>query len=238
MEPATGEAEETQAAKGRRYVAGMDEAGRGSWAGPLVAAATLMDTQVPAPLFKEARDSKSFTVTKDRKDLAEKFKKETPYGVGAVTASEISGMNLDDANKLAFKRALADLVSKGHKVDALLVDGANIKFQDLHSDTTLMIRGESVSQTIAAASIIAKVRHDEIMLELSELYPEFQFDRNQGYGTGGHDRLLDLHGPSPEHRMSFKPVKDAAKKMALLGRPLMTSRTPAPPLPPPQELQF
>jgi ribonuclease HII len=202
-EPATGEAELN--ASGIN-IAGCDEAGRGSWAGPLTAAVTILNKSNPLPAFANVRDSKAYQ-PEERKQKYDELVASVPFGIGIVSAQEINSMNLDDANKLAFSRALQDLTSKGFSFETLLIDGANPKMANLHASTKLLIRGERISQSIAAASIIAKVTHDKLMDELSQKYPQYQFDRNQGYGTPGHKSLLIKHGVSPEHRTNFKPVK-------------------------------
>ncbi|MFH7320314.1 ribonuclease HII [Desulfurivibrio sp. D14AmB] len=207
--------------QGYRLVAGTDEAGRGPLAGPVVAACVILPRQCEPGIFK---DSKQLTAER-RRDLAARLfaLPGACWGLGVVSAAEIDRINILQAALLAMKKAVQALASPpaGLLPDYLLVDG---KFTvALPLPQQALVRGDSRSASIAAASIIAKVRRDEIMAELHQQYPQYNFQQHKGYGTAEHRRLLREHGPCPEHRRSFKPV-GLALAQAGQGRPGEGSR--------------
>jgi ribonuclease HII len=189
---------ERKAIAGGAIVCGIDEAGRGPWAGPVVAAAVILDHRaIPNGL----NDSKKLTA-ENREDLFERIMASARVGTGLVSAKAIDELNILQATFLAMQMAVAAL-------DPLptlaLVDGN--RAPELSCDVETIVGGDALSVSIAAASIIAKVMRDRIMVELDVLYPEYGFAAHKGYGTAHHARALKAYGPCTEHRMSFKPVK-------------------------------
>lgn len=210
-EVATGKVEEECKTEGLRYIVGIDEAGRGSWAGPLYAGAVLIDLHQPLPLeLAHAQDSKALTPER-RTELFRVFTTMLKYGVGISHVDEINKINLDEANTLAAERALADLLSKtGITPDAVIIDGQMTRMNRIPK-ARLLTQGETHSKAIAAASIIAKVSHDLYMEELEKKYPGYDFKVHQGYGTPSHMAGLKRHGVTPEHRVTFKPIRELLK---------------------------
>ena len=195
------------------HVAGVDEAGRGPLAGPVVAAAVILNpTCTPAGL----RDSKTLT-EKRRKELSAALWKSARIGVGMASVEEIDALNILRASLLAMERAVAALPVAPQ---ACIVDGA-IKPR-LACPTYTVIKGDALSLSIAAASIIAKTTRDRMMLELARAHPEYGWDRNKGYGAPAHKAALEAFGPTLHHRRSFAPVRaclEAAGEAILLDRP-------------------
>jgi len=183
---------------GYRSIAGVDEAGRGPLAGPVVAAAVILKTFD----FKERiDDSKKLSALKREKAYGEIMKKAI-VGVGIVGEKTIDRINIYQATKKAMQAALSNLKSSPGYV---IVDG------NMRLTTRCPLRcipgGDAKSISIAAASIIAKVTRDRIMLKYDSVYPQYGFARHKGYGTKRHIAALKEHGPSPIHRNSFNPVK-------------------------------
>ena len=178
-------------------IAGIDEVGRGPLAGPVIAAAVILDRKnIPEGI----NDSKKIPKAK-RVLLAEKIKENSIYAYGAASEIEIDKINILQASLLAMKRA-SDGLSVVPKTT--LIDG-NFK-PDIKNNTISIIKGDSKSVSIAAASILAKVYRDEIMLKYSKQFPEYGFQTNSGYGTKEHLSALKNYGITPIHRKSFKPV--------------------------------
>ena len=176
---------------------GVDEVGRGPLAGPVIAAAVILDRKnIPEGI----NDSKKIPKAK-RILLAEKIKENSIYAYGAASEIEIDEINILQASLLAMKRA-SDRLSVVPKTT--LIDG-NFK-PDIKNNTISIIKGDSKSVSIAAASILAKVYRDEIMLKYSKQFPEYGFQTNSGYGTKEHLSALKNYGITPIHRKSFKPV--------------------------------
>lgn len=183
---------------GYRSIAGVDEAGRGPLAGPVVAAAVILKTFS----FKErVDDSKKLSAKKREKAYSEIIKKSV-FGVGIVDEKTIDKINIYQATKKAMQAALANLENDPEYV---IVDG-NMKLST-RCPIKCIPSGDSKSMSIAAASIIAKVTRDKIMSEYDAVYPQYGFARHKGYGTKLHMDALKKHGPSPIHRFSFNPVK-------------------------------
>ena len=179
-------------------IAGLDEAGRGPLAGPLVACALILPPDFNSEILT---DSKKLT-DKTRRLLKPLIENSTEaLSLGIVTASEIDQNRMAWAVRTSFRRAMAP-ISK--KTDVFLVDGNSVA--NLESPSRFLIKGDSKSLSIAAASVIAKVTRDDIMLEAHREYPEYGFHRHKGYGTAEHIAVLNKLGPCPLHRMSFAPL--------------------------------
>ena len=181
-------------------VAGIDEAGRGPWAGPVVAAAVILDPEnIPAGL----NDSKKLSEAR-REALFELIQKSAHWGIGEASVEEIDSLNILKATHLAMTRAIAQLpIRPSH----CLVDGNRAPKIDIPVQT--IVKGDQISLSIAAASILAKVFRDRIMKKLAEDYPHYGWEKNAGYGVPEHQRALKLVGISPHHRKSFKPIRES-----------------------------
>jgi len=178
-------------------VAGVDEAGRGPWAGPVVAAAVILDREnTPDGL----RDSKTLT-EKRRRELAAALWKTSRIGVGVASVDEIDTMNILRASLLAMERAVANLPVAPA---IALIDG-HIK-PKVACPAYTVIKGDAKSMSIAAASIIAKTTRDRMMHELARDYPNYQWHSNKGYAAPAHRAALDEYGVTPHHRRSFSPI--------------------------------
>ncbi len=176
-------------------VCGVDEAGRGPLAGPVCAAAVILPANLEIPGLT---DSKKLT-DKKRRELMPVIKEQAlAYGIAFASHEEIDRINILQATFLAMERALAQL---NIKPDLVLIDGNRQKDFGLPVET--VIKGDSLSANIAAASVLAKVTRDDYMLQMAEAYPEYGFDIHKGYGTKAHYAALTAHGPSPIHRMTF-----------------------------------
>ncbi|ARI79193.1 ribonuclease HII [Halobacillus mangrovi] len=185
--------------KGKAFIAGIDEAGRGPLAGPVVAAAVIL----PEGFYLEGlNDSKKLSLDR-REQFFEEIINIADTGRGIVTSEEIDRLNIYQATKLAMKRAVNNLIQTP---DHLLIDAVTL--EDVPLSQTNIVKGDQKSVSIAAASVIAKVTRDRMMTDLHSKYPMYQFVSNQGYGTKAHLEALETHGPSPYHRRSFAPVKD------------------------------
>jgi ribonuclease HII len=183
---------------GRARIIGVDEVGRGPLAGPVVAAAVWLDPEnIPGGL----NDSKKVPL-KLRKTLAELLPQIADVSTGQASVQEIDEFNILGASHLAMERAVAGL---NMRPDFALVDG-NLIPRDLAVPARAVIKGDTISQSIAAASIVAKVRRDQLMLSLAQQYPGYGWDKNQGYPTKAHREALQNLGVTPHHRRSFKPV--------------------------------
>ncbi len=181
------------------FIAGVDEAGRGPLVGAVVAGAVILDDDNPV---EGLNDSKKLTAKK-REKLAEEIKqKAKAWAVASVEPAEIDRINILQASLLAMRQAVEAL---GQLPDIALVDGN--KTPDLSCRVEAIVKGDSKVAAISAASILAKVERDRQMEELHQQYPQYEFDRHKGYPTKVHMALLEEHGPCPEHRRSFGPVK-------------------------------
>ena len=180
-------------------VAGIDEAGRGPWAGPVVAAAVVLTPQaIPDGL----NDSKKLTRAR-RETLMQALQGHAAVGVGIAEVEEIDRLNILAASLLAMQRAVAALpVKPAHA----LVDGN--RAPSLSCPVTTLVQGDARCLSIAAASIVAKVTRDRIMAELAAQHPGYGWDRNAGYGTAEHRDGLDRLGVTPHHRRSFRPIAE------------------------------
>jgi ribonuclease HII len=200
---------------GHGPIAGVDEVGRGAWAGPLVAAAVVLPPVFSPPLAEElllrltgVRDSKTCTAV-ERETLAATIREvANGIGVGIVPSQELDRFGLTVGNRLAMRRAVEALPwMPGY----LLLDW--VRLPDLPVPQRAFARGDATSLSIAAASIIAKVERDAMMAALDATHTGYDFARHKGYGTPTHRAALRLHGPSPVHRYRFAPVHAAAVAM-------------------------
>ena len=183
-------------------IAGVDEVGRGPWAGPVVACAVVIDRNTfPAELAAQLDDSKKLTASK-RNALYPELISTSAFGIGQADVVEIDAMNILQASMLAMRRAVSCLE---FVPDAALVDGN--RDPELPCPTRTVVKGDSKSLTISAASIIAKVYRDRLMTELAEDFPGYGWERNAGYGVKEHRAGLDRLGVTPHHRKSFAPIK-------------------------------
>ena len=182
-------------AQGIQVICGVDEAGRGPLAGPVCAAAVILPAHLELPGLT---DSKKLT-DKRRRELFPLIKEQAvAYGIGLASEQEIDEINILQATFLAMERALAQL---SVRPDLVLIDGNREK--DFGIPVKTVVKGDSLSANIAAASILAKVTRDDMMLEIAKRYPEYGFDIHKGYGTKAHYEALRAYGASPVHRNTF-----------------------------------
>lgn len=184
-------------------VAGLDEAGRGAWAGPVSAGAVILpaDPEIAARLNK-VRDSKQMTPAERAFWVVEIKANAAAWGVGFASHQEIDQLGIVPATRLAMIRALENL---GAFPDHLLIDALHLP--QINLPQTSLIKGDARSLSIAAASILAKTARDGLMCQLDEQYPEYGFARHKGYGTAIHQAALQRIGPCAVHRFSFAPIK-------------------------------
>ncbi|TSE32306.1 Ribonuclease HII [Tepidimonas thermarum] len=191
---------------GEGLIAGVDEAGRGPLAGPVVAAAVILDDQDP---IEGVTDSKALSAAR-RERLYDAIRaRALCVGVGVASVEEIDRLNILQATLLAMQRAVAGLRLRPSLV---LVDGNRLPVLDVRAEA--VVRGDATVAAIAAASILAKVTRDRLMDEAHAAYPAYGFDRHRGYGTAQHVQALRTHGPTPWHRRSFAPVAAAQRAPA------------------------
>ncbi len=188
---------------------GIDEAGRGPWAGPVVAGAVIIfDRKLNPELLSGLDDSKKLSAKKREKLCNLLFEEEKSgklcVGIGLASAKEIDELNILQATFLAMKRAVENLKVKP---EYALVDGNQVP-KNLPCGVQTVVKGDGKSMSVAAASIAAKVYRDKLMAELAVAYPYYGFEKNAGYGTALHIRGLKEHGATPEHRFSYRPVRE------------------------------
>lgn len=195
--------EQSLHARGIPCVAGIDEAGRGPLAGPVAAAAVILPKNFACPGLD---DSKKLSATKRRK-LFEYLTNhpDIVWSVATADHEEIDALNILQATHLAMRRAVEGL---RQRPDHCLIDGLPVRqFPHPHDG---IVKGDSISLSISAASIIAKVTRDDLMLEIDHEFPQYGFSKHQGYGTKAHLDALRIHGPCRHHRRSFQPVAQLA----------------------------
>ena len=204
------EYEDKCSTEGNRWIAGIDEVGRGPWAGPVVAAAVVL----PAEFKTYNLKFEKLEDLNDSKKLSEKKRVELDviireiavgFGIGEASCREIDEIGLQPATFLAFSRSIEKL----DKVDYLLIDGMSWKECKLPNQS--IIQGDAISMSIAAASIIAKVYRDNLMCKYHQAFPNYGFDKHKGYGTKIHTEALAKFGICELHRKSFKPIRAFTK---------------------------
>ena len=190
-------------------IAGVDEAGRGPWVGPVVAGAVVFFNRKINPVLLNSLDDSKKLSAKKREELykliqTEEIAGNLSYGIGEATAAEIDEINILQATFLAMRRAMAALKCKPNMA---LVDGNRTPVGFVCPCKTI-VKGDAKSFSIAAASIMAKVYRDRLMAELAQKYPWYGFEKNAGYGTKAHIDGLKQHGITPEHRKSYRPIAE------------------------------
>lgn len=180
---------------GLHVICGVDEAGRGPLAGPVCAAAVILPKHLQIPGLN---DSKKLTDKKRRELFPVIQQQAIAYGIGLASEAEIDEINILQATFLAMRRALGQLTVLP---EIALIDGN--RETDFGLPVKTVVKGDSLSANIAAASVLAKVTRDNIMVELAQQYPEYGFEIHKGYGTKAHYEALRTYGPSPIHRRSF-----------------------------------
>ena len=194
---------------GPHPVCGIDEVGRGPWAGPVLAAAVILD---PAAIPEGLNDSKLLPAPR-RAELAAELERTAVIGIGLATVAEIEAMNILQASFLAMRRAVAALA---RRPSLALVDG-HLPPPGLPCPCRPVIGGDALALSIAAASIVAKVRRDAMMVALSQQFPGYGWETNMGYGTRSHAEGLARLGVSPHHRRSFKPIHNILWEAVLIS---------------------
>ncbi len=195
-----------RAETGLRHIVGLDEAGRGALAGPVVAAAVILPLDAPHRLryLREVNDSKQLTAKQRERLYILIVEHALSWGVGSSPAEDIDRMGIIPANVRAMEAALKQLDPPG---EFLLIDG-RMRLSNVSLPQQSVIRGDSLSLSIAAASILAKVTRDRHMIALESSYPQYGFGRHKGYCTRQHVVAIDRHGPCPTiHRYSFAPIR-------------------------------
>ena len=190
-----------------KLICGLDEAGRGPWAGPLIACAVILKR---GSRVGDVRDSKKMT-RMQREKVYKLLIKKTAYGIGCVTNEEIDDLGLSKCVNLVFNRALENLIKKSGMVpDFLLIDGRD-KLTFSYPFKTV-VGGDDKIKTIACASVIAKVERDKIMGDFAKKYPHYGFDEHKGYGTPMHKKKIAERGICSIHRRSYEPIRIYLKK--------------------------
>lgn len=184
------------------HIAGVDEVGRGSLASCVVAAAVRIPDEIIPQLLYLVKDSKKLSAKK-REQLYPIIMSTCDVGFGVVSNETIDDINILEATKLAMHESILNLKS----VDYVLIDGT-VKIKDLMIPQLQIIKGDLLSISIAAASIVAKVLRDRIMLDIHDEYPMYGFNKNMGYGTRAHMFMIQDVGPCPYHRATFSGVKE------------------------------
>lgn len=186
---------------GYRHIAGVDEAGRGPLAGPVVVAAVVLPFRCRLP---GVDDSKRLSGAERERLYALILEKALGVGIGSADAGEIDTLNILEATRLAMRRAIEDL---NPRPDYLLLDAVELPAVPIPSRP--IVKGDALVLSIAAASIVAKVTRDRMMAAFHDAFPQYNFLAHKGYGTEEHLRLLAKHGPCLLHRRTFSPVRDA-----------------------------
>lgn len=191
-----------------KILLGIDEVGRGPWAGPLVIGAVIFRDRDES-WINQLTDSKKLT-PKKRRDLNALILENSITGLGWVSASELDRYGLSNALKLAARRAVKNVLAQKATFSEIIIDGTVNFLTDtpLADKVTILKKADLLVQEVSAASIIAKVARDNYMIQLAERYPEYNFERHVGYGTAAHKQALLQYGICPEHRKSFRPIQE------------------------------
>ena len=185
-------------------IAGIDEAGRGPWAGPVVAGAVIFpDLKISDSLAKKLDDSKKLTAAKREALFEELHDSNALIGCGMASVEEIDSLNILQATFLAMNRAVKNLPQVP---EFIIVDGNKLPL-NLPCPARFLIKGDALSLSVAAASIIAKVTRDRLMTELAKEFPYYGWEKNAGYGTKAHQDGLKAHGICVHHRKSYAPIR-------------------------------
>lgn len=192
--------------KGIKYIGGVDEAGRGPLVGPVVAACCVLPQKF---VLKGLTDSKK--LSEKKREIFYEYIKENAvaYGVGIVSSEEIDVINIYEASKVAMIKAIKEVQTK-LKLEYVLIDAMPL---DLDIESTSIIKGDAKSISIAAASVIAKVTRDKMMIELDKKYPEYGFKFHKGYPTKKHLEAINKYGLVEGYRKTYGPVKDVLEKV-------------------------
>ncbi len=208
--------EQALLAAGYRIIAGLDEAGRGTWAGPVAAAAVVLplDSADRLAALEGVCDSKMLHPRRREELEARIAEAAVAVGFGLASASEIDDLGILPATRLAMRRAIANL---GIAAEFLLIDAVKLPQEKTYQKS--IVRGDALCFSVAAASIVAKVRRDRLMAELDALYPGYGFAQHKGYGTAQHLKALQALGPCPIHRRTFAPVRACLELRTRSGQP-------------------
>ena len=201
--------EERARRDGYAVVAGVDEAGRGPLAGPVLAGAVILEAAALSPALRQGLDDSKKLSPAVREELFEALGREAVIGVGQADVDEIDALNILQATMLAMSRAVKGLA---RRPDMALVDGNREPALDCR--VRCVIGGDAKSLSIAAASIVAKVTRDRIMVNLARGHPGYGWERNAGYGTAEHLAALRRLGVTPEHRRSYAPIRNMLRSTA------------------------
>lgn len=212
--PATTEFETPLWTAGVRLIAGVDEVGRGAWAGPVVTAAVILD---PGRIPEGLDDSKKLSAERRAALAARILETALAVAFGEESAEVIDRVNILEATRRAMRTAIAalDPAPEHLLIDAVRLDGLGLPSRSI-------IKGDARSVSIAAASIVAKVRRDAMMEALNATYPAYGFARHKGYGTAAHQAALAAHGPTPIHRLTFRGVRPEPPVPRTLSLPFLT----------------
>ena len=191
-----------------KHVIGIDEVGRGSWAGPVMACASLLNYKIP--IDNRLDDSKKLS-RKNRNEILKNLTKNNTFGIGDVSNYKVDQIGIVRATFLAMEMALLDLMSKckNSRPKTILIDGITMPefSKKFESKFIIIKKGDTLSPSIAAASIFAKCYRDDFMIKMDKIYCGYGFSTNMGYGSKKHREKLFLSGPTQLHRMSFNPMK-------------------------------
>ena len=190
------------ARSGRSAIAGIDEAGRGAWAGPVVAAAVILNL-AKAWSLRKVTDSKLLSPRQRERLYPEIVEASRAYGIGLADSIEVDAIGVVPATRLAMRRAMDAL---SIQPDALIIDAVRLREVDLPQSAFNF--ADSISLSVAAASILAKVARDRMMVELAAVFPGYGFERHKGYGTRAHREALEALGACGAHRKTFRPVRE------------------------------
>ncbi len=183
-------------------IAGIDEAGRGALAGPVVAAAVIIDRN---HCIKGIKDSKKLS-SKTRFSLYEDITSHYKYAIGVASVTEIDQLNILHATNKAIQRAITSL-NQQVTIESILLDGNHVP-EHISIPTQAIVKGDNISVSIAAASIIAKVTRDLFMMQEHLKHPRYNWQQNKGYGTAEHIKQIMTYGPNNQHRTTFAPIKN------------------------------